>query len=127
MYKVLVGKPEGKRPLGNQGVGEKMESELILWRLALECGLDSTGSLQGPMAGCSEFGDESSGSCATELVSYKSSKFIAGNPKLFQGHQHVRGHPCYIRGLWNNFGSACPNCSKFSEKIFFRSHGNFKR
>jgi hypothetical protein len=33
------------------------------------CGLDSTGSGQGPVAGCCECGDESSGSCATELVS----------------------------------------------------------
>jgi hypothetical protein len=32
------------------------------------CGLDSTGSGQGPVAGCCECGDEPSGSCATELV-----------------------------------------------------------
>jgi hypothetical protein len=32
------------------------------------CGLDSTGSGQGPVAGCCERGDEPSGSCATELV-----------------------------------------------------------
>jgi hypothetical protein len=31
-------------------------------------GLDSTGSGQGPLAGCGECGDEPSGSCATELV-----------------------------------------------------------
>jgi hypothetical protein len=35
------------------------------------CGLDSTGSGQRPVAGCCECGDEPSGSCATELVSYK--------------------------------------------------------
>jgi hypothetical protein len=34
------------------------------------CGLDSTVSGQGPVAGCCECGDEPSGSCATELVSY---------------------------------------------------------
>jgi hypothetical protein len=34
------------------------------------CGLDSTGSGQRPVAGCCECGDEPSGSCATELVSY---------------------------------------------------------
>jgi hypothetical protein len=34
------------------------------------CRLDSTGSGQGPVAGCGECGDEPSGSCATELVSY---------------------------------------------------------
>jgi hypothetical protein len=38
----------------------------MLGRLA--CGLDSTGSGQGPAAGCCECGDEPSGSCATELV-----------------------------------------------------------
>jgi hypothetical protein len=32
--------------------------------------LDSTGSGQGPVAGCYECGDEPEGSCATELVSY---------------------------------------------------------
>jgi hypothetical protein len=36
------------------------------------CGLDSTGSGQEPVAGCCECGDEPSGSCATELVSYSS-------------------------------------------------------
>jgi hypothetical protein len=38
--------------------------------LAWGCGLDSTGSGQGPLAGCCECGDEPSGSCATELVTY---------------------------------------------------------
>jgi hypothetical protein len=40
--------------------------EIGLWG----CGLDSTGSGQGSVAGCGECGDEPSGSCATELVSY---------------------------------------------------------
>jgi hypothetical protein len=35
------------------------------------CGLDSTGSGQGPVAGCYECGDEPSGSCATESVTYR--------------------------------------------------------
>jgi hypothetical protein len=34
VYKVLVGKPEGKRPLGRPSVGGKMGSEWILRRLA---------------------------------------------------------------------------------------------
>jgi hypothetical protein len=38
------------------------------------CGLDSTGSGQGPVAGCCECGDESSGSCATEIVSYNNNR-----------------------------------------------------
>jgi hypothetical protein len=33
------------------------------------CGLDSTGSGQGPVAGCCECSDEPSGSCAIKLVS----------------------------------------------------------
>jgi hypothetical protein len=70
VYMVLVGKPEGKRPLGRPRRRWKMESEWILRRLAGGCGLDSTGSGQGPVAGCCECGDEPSGSCATELVSY---------------------------------------------------------
>jgi hypothetical protein len=34
-----------------------------------ECRLDPVGSVQGPVAGCCEYGDEPSGSGATELVS----------------------------------------------------------
>jgi hypothetical protein len=34
VYKVWVGKPEGKRPLGDQGVGWKTGSEWILGKLA---------------------------------------------------------------------------------------------
>jgi hypothetical protein len=35
------------------------------------CGLDSTGSGQGPVAGCCECSDEPSRSSAMELVSWK--------------------------------------------------------
>jgi hypothetical protein len=68
VYKVLVGKPEGRRPLGRPR--RKWEDGIRndLGRLAWGCGLDSTGSGQGPVAGCCECGDEPSGSCATELV-----------------------------------------------------------
>jgi hypothetical protein len=45
-----------------------MGSEWILGRLA-SGGVDSTVSVQGPVAGCGECGDEPSGSCATELLS----------------------------------------------------------
>jgi hypothetical protein len=47
-----------------------MGSEWILGRLAwgMGGGLDSTGSGQGPVAGCCECGNEPSGSCARELV-----------------------------------------------------------
>jgi hypothetical protein len=44
--------------------------------LAWGCGMDSTGSGQGPVAGCCECGDEPSGSCATELVTVNSDYFL---------------------------------------------------
>jgi hypothetical protein len=43
VYKVLVGKPEGKRPLGRHVHG-RMGSKWLLGRLVGGCGLDSTGS-----------------------------------------------------------------------------------
>jgi hypothetical protein len=61
--------PKERDDLEDQGVGGKMGSEWILGILAWGCGLYSTGSGQGPVAGCCECGDEPSGSCATELVS----------------------------------------------------------
>jgi hypothetical protein len=62
--------PKERDHLKDQGVGGKMGSEWILGKLALGgCGLDSTVSGQGPMAGCCECGDEPSGSYVTELVS----------------------------------------------------------
>jgi hypothetical protein len=67
VYKVLVGKPKGKRSLGRP---RRRWEQNGSWRDWLGgCGLDSTGSGQGPVAGCYECGDESSGFCATELVS----------------------------------------------------------
>jgi hypothetical protein len=63
VYKVLVGKPEGMRPLGRPRC--RWEGDWLRG-----CGLDSRGSGQGPVAGCCECGDEPSGSCATELVTY---------------------------------------------------------
>jgi hypothetical protein len=36
VYRVLMGKPEGKRPLGRPGVDGRMRSEWILGRLAGE-------------------------------------------------------------------------------------------
>jgi hypothetical protein len=52
----------------------------------VECGLDSTNSGQGPVAGCCECDDEPSGSCATELVKrskhfhYFSAVYFENNP-----------------------------------------------
>jgi hypothetical protein len=70
VYKVLVGKPEGKRPPGRPRRRWDDEIRMDLREIGLGgCGLDSTGSGQGPVAGCCECGDEPSVSCATELVS----------------------------------------------------------
>jgi hypothetical protein len=66
VYKVLVGKPEGKRPLGRPRCRWE---DGIRMDLREGCGLDSTVSGQGLVAGCCECGDEPSGSCTTELVS----------------------------------------------------------
>jgi hypothetical protein len=70
VFKVLVGKPEGKRPLERPRRrwedGIRMDLREIGWR---GCGLDSTGSGQGPVVCCCECGDEPSGSYVTGLVS----------------------------------------------------------
>jgi hypothetical protein len=71
VYKVSVGKPEGKRPLVRPRRRWEDGIRMDLGEIGLVgYGLDSTGSGQGPVAGCCECGDEPSGSCATELVSY---------------------------------------------------------
>jgi hypothetical protein len=70
VYRVLVGNPEGKRPLGRPRRRWEDGVRLYLRETGLGgCGLDSTVSGQGPVTGCCECGDEPSGSCATELVS----------------------------------------------------------
>jgi hypothetical protein len=70
VYRVLVGKPEGKRPLERPRRrwenGFKMDLREVAWGGG--CGVDSPGSVEGPLAGSCECGDEPSGSGATELV-----------------------------------------------------------
>jgi hypothetical protein len=66
VYKVLVGKLEGRRPLGRPRL--RWEDGIRMGDWLGGCGLNSTVSGQGPVAGCCECGDEPSGSCATELV-----------------------------------------------------------
>jgi hypothetical protein len=70
VYKVLVGNPEGKRPLGRPRRRWEDGITMDLREIGWGCGLDSTGSGQGPVAGCIECGDEPSGSCATELYTF---------------------------------------------------------
>jgi hypothetical protein len=69
VYKVLVGKPEGKRPLGRPRHRWKDRIRMDLREIVLGVwiGFDWLG--KGPVAGCCECGDEPSGSSATELVS----------------------------------------------------------
>jgi hypothetical protein len=64
-----VGKPDGRRRLGRPRRRWEDGVRMDLRKTGLGCGLDSTGSGQGPMAGCCECSDETSGSCANELVS----------------------------------------------------------
>jgi hypothetical protein len=67
VYKVLVGKPEGKRPLGRPRRrwedAIRMDHGGLVWGVWI-------GSGQGPVAGCCGCGDEPSCSCATELVTF---------------------------------------------------------
>jgi hypothetical protein len=69
VYMVLVGKPEGKSPLGSPRRRWEDGIRMDLGETGLGgCGLDSTSSGQGPVASCCEYDDEPLGSCATELV-----------------------------------------------------------
>jgi hypothetical protein len=53
VYKVLVGKPEGKRPLGRPRRRWEDGIRMDLREIGVGGGeLDSTGSGQGPVAGC---------------------------------------------------------------------------
>jgi hypothetical protein len=65
VYKVLAEKSERKRPL----VRPRRRWEDGIRMDLGGCGLDSTSSGQGPVAGYCEYGDEPSSSCATDLVS----------------------------------------------------------
>jgi hypothetical protein len=71
MYKVLAGKPEGKRPLGRPKRKGRIKSEWILgvdWLAGR--GVDSVGSGYGSVAGSCERGDKPSDSGAAELVGW---------------------------------------------------------
>jgi hypothetical protein len=60
VYKVLLGKLEGKRSLGSPRCRweDVIRMDIREIGLVCVCGLDSTGFGQGPMAGCCECGDE---------------------------------------------------------------------
>jgi hypothetical protein len=72
VYKVLVGKPEGRRPLGRPSLRWEDGIRIDLREIGLGgggCGLDLTGTGQRPVVGCGDCGNEPSGSCAMELIS----------------------------------------------------------
>jgi hypothetical protein len=68
VYEVLVGKPEGKRPLGRprRRWEDGIRMDLRETGLGVWIGFDWLRT--GTGGGCCECGDEPSGSCATELV-----------------------------------------------------------
>jgi hypothetical protein len=67
VYKVLMGKPEGKRPLGRPRCRWEGGMKMDLREIGLGGGgLDSTSSGQGLVVGCCECGDEPLHSCVTD-------------------------------------------------------------
>jgi hypothetical protein len=61
-YKILIGNPQGKRPLGGSGNRWDLILKWILRNSVGWCGFGSSGSGQGPVAGSCEHGNEPSGS-----------------------------------------------------------------
>jgi hypothetical protein len=68
VYKVLVGKPEGKSPLGRPRRRWEDGIRMDLREIGLEGVYWIRLAQDRDRAGCCEYGDEPSGSCATELV-----------------------------------------------------------
>jgi hypothetical protein len=64
LYRVLVGKSEGKRPLGRRRSRRENGFRSDLGQIRWGCGMDSSGSGQGPVEGSHESNDEPSGSPA---------------------------------------------------------------
>jgi hypothetical protein len=99
LYKVLVGKPNGKRPLGRPR--RRWEDGI---RMDLGgCGLGLTSSGQGLVAGCCECGDEPSGSCTMELVGWLhkiivklSGHVICKNESIVHGYFSWEVYVCFF-------------------------------
>jgi hypothetical protein len=86
VYRVSVGKPEGKRPLGR--TRRRWEDGIKIYLRGLVgvgCGAESPGSGYGPLAGCCGCGDEPSGSGSTELVRKGRGGFHKENIKFSLG------------------------------------------
>jgi hypothetical protein len=62
VYKTVVGKPKGRRPLGALRRSWKDSIRMDLREIGWESRLDSSGSGEGPVAGSCEHGNETSGS-----------------------------------------------------------------
>jgi hypothetical protein len=58
----LIRKLEEQTSAGGKGTNERIILKLILKNRVLGCSLDSSGSGQGPVAGCCEHGEKPSGS-----------------------------------------------------------------
>jgi hypothetical protein len=69
LYKVLMGKPEGKRPPGRPRRRWEDGIRMDLREIGLGVWIGFDWLRTGTGGGCRECGDEPSGSCATELVS----------------------------------------------------------
>jgi hypothetical protein len=68
VYKILDGRPEGKRPIGIPR--RRWEDNLQMDCKEIPCGLDSSGSGYGPVAGSCELYNESSSSIKYGLLAY---------------------------------------------------------
>jgi hypothetical protein len=66
VYRVLVGKPEIKRPLGRPRRRWEDGIKMDLREIGCGCGVDSPGSGRELLAGCCECADEPSGSGVME-------------------------------------------------------------
>jgi hypothetical protein len=77
VYRILVGKPEGKRPLERQRHRWedriRMDLREIGWGRG--CGVDAPGSRKGPVMGSRKCGDEPYGSGDTESVLFNTCVF----------------------------------------------------
>jgi hypothetical protein len=81
VYRVLVGKPEGKKPLGRPrrrwSDGIKTDLKGTGWGGGVGvCAMDSSGSGQGPVAGSREHGNEPSKFWRQEIVIFHFSLYL---------------------------------------------------
>ena len=80
VYRVLVGKPEGKRPLGRPRSRWEEYFKMVIQEVGCGYGLDRAGLRQIQVAGTCECGNETSGfiDCGKFLTSLKPGSFQRG-------------------------------------------------